>query len=104
MNTQLMEYIIAISEEKSITRAAERLMVTQPAISRQLTRLEKELGVPLFSREHNRMILTDAGRIYVNGARQILSIYDHAVTQIRNSIICESSILHLYMMLHFYQI
>lgn len=84
MNTQTMEYVIAIAEEKSLSRAAERLLVSQPALSRQLARLEKELDTRLFRREHNQMTLTNAGRIYVNGARMILSIHDNAVSEIRS--------------------
>lgn len=83
MNTQIMEYMIAISEEKSLTKAADRLLVSQPALSRQLKNLEQELDARLFLREKNEMILTDAGKIYVNGARSALSIYEHALTEIR---------------------
>lgn len=53
MNTQQLEYVIAISEEKSFSRAADRLLVTQPALSQQVKKLEKELGAKLFRREKN---------------------------------------------------
>ena len=56
MNTQTLEYIIAIAEEKSISRAADRLLVSQPAISRQLKRVEERLGTKLFLRERGEMI------------------------------------------------
>lgn len=83
MNTQILEYMIAISEEKSLTKAADRLLVSQPALSRQLKNLEQELDTRLFLREKNEMILTDAGKVYVNGARSVLSIYEHALGEIR---------------------
>lgn len=83
MNTQILEYMIVISEEKSLTKAADRLLVTQPALSRQLKKLETELGTKLFLREKNEMILTDAGKIYVNGARSVLSIYENALSEIQ---------------------
>ncbi|MDO5349745.1 MAG: LysR family transcriptional regulator [Lachnospiraceae bacterium] len=83
MNTQILEYMIVISEEKSLTKAADRLLVTQPALSRQLKKLETELGTKLFLREKNEMILTDAGKVYVNGARSVLSIYENALSEIR---------------------
>lgn len=83
MNTQTLDYIIAIAEEKSISRAADRLLVSQPAVSRQLKRVEDRLGTKLFLRERNEMILTDAGKIYVNGARSVQSIYEHALEEIR---------------------
>lgn len=83
MNVQLLEYVIAIAEEKSLSRAAERLMVTQPALSQQVKKLERELETRLFRREKNEMVLTDAGKVYVNGARSVLSIYQNALEEIR---------------------
>ena len=50
MDTRQMEYIIQISEERSITKAAEKLFITQSALNQQLQKLEKELGLPLFVR------------------------------------------------------
>ena len=83
MNTQILEYIITISEEKSLSKAADRLLVSQPALSQQLKKLEKELDARLFTREHNQMILTDAGRVYVNSARSALNIYHNALLEIQ---------------------
>ena len=51
MNTQQLEYVIAISEEKSLSKAADRLLVTQPALSQQIKKLEQELGTKLFRRD-----------------------------------------------------
>ncbi len=83
MTFQTLDYIIAIAEERSISRAAERLLISQPALSRQLKRLEERLGTKLFVRESNEMRLTDAGKIYVNGARSIQNIHEHALDDIR---------------------
>ena len=83
MKTQILEYMIAIAEEKSITKAADRLMISQAALGQQLKKLETELGSPLFIRDHHEMLLTDTGKIYINGARQALSIYYNAVEEIR---------------------
>ena len=83
MNTQALEYIIAISEEKTMAKAAERMQVSQAALGQQLKKLETELETPLFTREHHQMILTDAGKIYVNGARSVLSTYNTALRDIR---------------------
>ena len=83
MNTRLLEHIIVISEEKSLSKAADRLLVSQPALSQQLKRLETELDAKLFYREKNRLLLTDAGKIYVNGARSALNIYDRAMEEIK---------------------
>lgn len=84
MNLLLPEYIITISEEKSLSRAAEKLMVTQPALSQQLKKLETELDARLFQRERGELVLTDAGKIYVNGARSVISIYENALRDIKN--------------------
>lgn len=83
MNTRLLEYVIVISEEKSYSKAAERILVTQPALSQQIKKLEEELDTKLFCREQNELILTDAGKVYVNGARAILSIYYKALEEIK---------------------
>ena len=82
MNTQQLEYVIAISEEKSLSKAADRLLVTQPALSQQIKKLEQELGTKLFRREKNELLLTDAGKVYVNGARSVMSIYQKALEEI----------------------
>ncbi|MFR5732002.1 MAG: LysR family transcriptional regulator [Clostridium sp.] len=67
MDTKILEYVIAIAEEKSLSKAAERLYLSQPALSQRLKKLEDELGTPLFLREKNGLSITDAGRIYING-------------------------------------
>ncbi len=72
MDTHLIEHIIKIAEEKSITKAAEKLYLTQSALNQQLLKLERELGIPLFRRAKTEMIPTRAGEIYLKGAREIL--------------------------------
>ncbi len=52
MELRVLRYFISIAEEGSISKAAEKLMITQPTLSRQLKDLEQELGEPLFIREH----------------------------------------------------
>ncbi len=84
MNTQQLEYVIAIAEEKILSKAAGKLFVTQPALSQQLKKLEEELQTKLFYKDKNDYLLTDAGRIYVNGAQYILSLYSNALKEIEN--------------------
>lgn len=72
MDTKQIEYILKIAEENNITRAAEKLFITQSALNQQLLKLEKELGTPLFHRSRSHWGLTEAGQIYIEGARQIL--------------------------------
>ena len=82
MSLQSMEYVIAISEEKSLSRAAERLLISQAALSQHVKKLETELDAKLFQRQHGHLVPTDAGRVYVNGARRVLDIYNRALYQI----------------------
>lgn len=74
MNFSHLDYIVAIMEERSISRAAERLFTTQPAVSQYLARLEAELGTPLFIRSHSELKPTPAGSVFVEQAQKILAI------------------------------
>ncbi len=74
LNTQLLPYIIAIVDEKSLTLAAEKYYLTQPALSRHLRNVESMLCTELFTRVHNRLRPTNAGTIFVNFARNIMQI------------------------------
>lgn len=73
-----MKYILAIAEEGRITKAADRLFLTQSALDQQLLKLEDELGTPLFYRARNRFSPTAAGEAYVKYARQILNLAKEA--------------------------
>lgn len=72
LDTSALERIVAIVEEGSLSRAAQRFYLAQPALSRILHNVEEMLGVDLFSRDHNRLNPTNAGKIFVNGARNML--------------------------------
>ena len=74
MDLKQLEYIVKIEEEGSITHAAEKLFITQSALNQQLLKLEKELGVPLFTRSRSSCVPTESGLIYLESARQILAI------------------------------
>ena len=63
MDLKQIEYIVKIDDEHSITRAAEKLFVTQSALNQQLLRLEKELGAPLFHRSKIDMRPTEIGQV-----------------------------------------
>ncbi len=77
-----MEYIIRIAEERSITRAAEKLFITQSALNQQLQKLEKDLGMPLFIRTRSDWHPTPAGEVYIQSAKQILNIKKDAYSRI----------------------
>lgn len=74
MDTKQIEYILKIAEENNITRAAEKVFITQSALNQQLLKLEKELGTPLFHRSRTNWRLTEAGEIYVKNAKEMLRI------------------------------
>jgi DNA-binding transcriptional LysR family regulator len=69
---------VAIAEERSFTRAAERLWVAQPGLSTQIRRLESELGVQLFERHTRGVDLTDAGEVFLERARTALAAAEAA--------------------------
>ncbi|MGI6029846.1 MAG: LysR family transcriptional regulator [Candidatus Heteroscillospira sp.] len=72
MDIRKPEYIVAIADEGSITRAAQRLFLTRPALSHYLLSLEQSLGTPIFQRTRAGLVPTAAGEIYIRGARQVL--------------------------------
>lgn len=72
MELRHLKYFVMAAEEKNISRAAERLFVSQPAVSRQIKDLEDELGLPLFVRKPNGLSLTEAGATALAHAREIM--------------------------------
>lgn len=83
MEFHQLRYFIAAAEDLSISGAAKRLHVTQPALSRQIAVLEAELGVALFDRIRKRIHLTDAGRFFLPKARQIVCDAETGAQQLR---------------------
>ena len=73
---RVMEYILAIAKFKSVSKAAENLFISQPALSAIVKKEEKRLGVELFNRQYKPLQLTNAGTIYVNAAKKIKDIED----------------------------
>lgn len=82
MDLHLLENIVCIAEEKSITRAAEKRFVTQSALNQQLQKLEMELGTPLFNRARGNWQPTEAGKAYLAAARQMLLLRKDAYARI----------------------
>ena len=74
MDTKQIEYILKIAEENNITRAAEKLFITQPALNQQLLKLERELGTQLFYRSRTDWRPTEAGMVYLENAKKMLLI------------------------------
>ena len=84
MDLKQVEYMIRIAEENNITRAAEKLFLTQSALNQQLLKLEKELGTPLFHRSRTNWRLTEAGEVYIRSAKELLRIKKDTYNQIRD--------------------
>ena len=74
MNTQQLQYVLAVAECGSISKAAKKLYVTQPSLSQYIQSIEKQLGIQLFDRKSSPLSLTDAGIVYVKWAKQMLAM------------------------------
>ncbi|MCX4821460.1 LysR family transcriptional regulator [Streptomyces sp. NBC_01142] len=82
MELQQMRYVVAVAETNSFTRAAERCLVVQSALSHQIARLERELGARLFERTSRRVRLTPAGEAFLPAARQCLDAAERAAAEV----------------------
>lgn len=77
-----MRYVVAVAETNSFTRAAERCLVVQSALSHQIARLERELGARLFERTSRKVRLTPAGAAFLPAARQCLDAAERASAEV----------------------
>lgn len=86
MELTQLEFFLAVVQEGSFSKAAERVYRTQPAISIAVRRLEEEVGAPLFERSQKTPVLTEAGELIYDYAKRILALRDQArnvVTELR---------------------
>src|SRR5690606_27529579 len=76
MDTHQLEAFVAVAELESVSLAAHRLFLTQPAVTRRIQILDEHLGQPLFDRIGRRLLTTEAGRCLLPYARQVLALLD----------------------------
>lgn len=85
MDLRHLRYFVAVAEERSFSRAADRLRIAQPPLSMQVRALEEELGAPLFDRSRRPIALTAAGATFYRDARQVLADIDAAKDRARKA-------------------
>jgi len=84
LDIRSLRYFVAVAEELHFTRAAARLFVAQQALSRDIQRLERQLGVALFVRTTRRVTLTAEGERLLARARELLTLHDLALSEVRD--------------------
>lgn len=83
MELRHLRYFVAVAEELSFTRAASRLLMTQPSLSTQMKQFERELGVELFDRSRRNIRLTEAGQVLLEESRLLLEQLDRTIAVVR---------------------
>ena len=85
MEIRILRYFLAVAEDENITSAARRLHMTQPALSRQMMDLEKDLGKKLFVRTNKRTYLTEDGLYLKQRAQEILSLVEKTASELQTT-------------------
>ena len=83
-NLTLLKHFVVVAEERGISKAAKPLRISQPALSKNIRRLETLLGTQLFERHSGGSDLTQTGLAFFGRAQAIALEYEHAVQDIRN--------------------
>ncbi|MFD2305470.1 LysR family transcriptional regulator [Enterococcus termitis] len=88
MDLRVLNYFLTVAREKTISKAAEALHISQPALSKQLKDLEAELGVTLFERGNRFITLTEEGVYLANRGKEIITLVDMTTTNLsRNKVV-----------------
>jgi len=90
MELRQVRYVLAVAEERSFSRAANRLHLAQPSLSQQIAKLEKLLGVTLFHRLPQHVELTDAGQRFVQVAQTLVDLSEGLEREMRSYAVGES--------------
>jgi len=83
MELRHLRYFVAVAEALSFTKAAEKLRLAQPSLTRQVRNLEEEIGVRLLDRSNNRVVLTEEGRLFLLDSKKLLAMCAESVAAIQ---------------------
>jgi len=83
MELRHLRYFVAVAEELSFTKAAQKLRLAQPSLTRQIRNLEDEMGVRLLERSNNRVTLTDEGRRFLFDSKKLLAMCAESVAAVQ---------------------
>ena len=83
MDIKQLTYFMAVAQEGSYSKAAEKLGISQPTLSIAVKKLEEELGLPLFYTFNRRQVLTDGGLRLMNGGKQLVDLYQKTVEDVK---------------------
>lgn len=95
MELRHLRYFTAVAELENVSRAAVRLHVSQPALSRQIRDLEEELGFDLFERSAKSVRITEAGRVFLQGAREVQRTLAGVIATARAAAVGDAEELHV---------
>jgi DNA-binding transcriptional LysR family regulator len=95
MELRHLRYFIAVAEALSFTKAADKLRLAQPSLTRQVRNLEEEIGVRLMDRSNNRVVLTEAGKLFLFDSKKVLAMCAESVAAVQRMHRGESSDLNI---------
>jgi DNA-binding transcriptional LysR family regulator len=95
MELRHLRYFVAVAESLSFTKAAEKLRLAQPSLTRQIRNLEDEIGVRLLDRSNNRVVLTEEGRRFLFDSKKLLAMSAETVSAVQRMNRGESSELNI---------
>lgn len=83
MNLKELNYILTVAEERNLSKAAEKLYITQPSLSRIIMKTEVSLGVKIFDRTKSPLVVTFAGELFIKTAKQMLTLESKLYQEMR---------------------
>ncbi|MCC8057254.1 LysR family transcriptional regulator [Cloacibacillus sp.] len=84
MDLRQLRYFLCIAEKKNFSAAAQKLHMSQPPLSRSIMVLEEEIGAPLFIREKNGLVLTDAGKLLQLKGIELINLHEYIMAELRS--------------------